>query len=339
MSVAFFDSAARAAVSQSGVETGSANFCRAVLRGSGIALWISYQYGTLKTPMRQLLGVFLSLGALGASGQTGAPDSLQTIVNKRIELAQDEIQKITTLVQAGALPKLRLEQAEQDLADVQDDAILARTLYGELTVEALSDKLLEDMVAAARHRVERQQARLDASKKLVEEGITAESSLRSPEAELTTRRMILDLAQSRARIIGELAELAKFQKSSAAIQDAADAEYREMFAPGMEHYEGNGIFQESRDLKPLAVAFQKKFDHALPISAAGETDLHRALGFDHTGRVDVAVNPSDPEGVWLRRYLKSRQIPYYAFTRAIPGKATAAHIHIGTGSTRLHNAD
>jgi hypothetical protein len=92
-------------------------------------------------------------------------------------------------------------------------------------------------------------------------------------------------------------------------------------------------------LKPLAVAFKKKFDHPLPISAEGETDLHRAMGFDHTGRVDVAVNPRDPEGVWLRRYLKSRQIPYYAFTRAIRGKATAAHIHIGTGSTRLHNAD
>jgi len=288
--------------------------------------------------MRQLFGVFLSIGALAAFGQI-ASDSPQTIVNKRIELAQSEIQKIATLVQAGALPKLRLEQAQLDLADLQDDATLGRTLYGELTVEALTDKLLEDMVAAARRRVERQQARLDASKKLVQEGVTAESSLRSPEEELTSRRMILDLAQSRARLVGEIVALAKFEESTSAIQEAARVEYNDMFAPGMEHYEGNGIFQESRDLKPLAVAFQKKFDHPLPISAAGETDLHRALGFDHTGRVDVAINPSDPEGIWLRRYLKSRQIPYYAFTRAIPGKATAAHIHIGTGSTRLHNAD
>jgi hypothetical protein len=339
MSVAFFDSAARAAVSQSGVETGSANFCRAVLRGSGIALWISYLYGTLKTPMRQLLSVFLSLGALGAYGQTTTPDSSQTIANKRIQLAQEEIQKITTLVQMGALPKLRLEQAEQDLADVEDDGILVQALYGELSVGDLTGKLIEDMLAAAQRRVERQQARVELARKLVDEGITAQSSLRAPEQELATRRLTLDLAQSRAHLVGELAALAKFQKSSAAIQDAIDAEYHDLFAPGMEHYEGSGIFEESRDLKPLAVAFQKKFDRALPISAAGETDLHRALGFDHTGRVDVAVNPSDPEGVWLRRYLKSRQIPYYAFTRAIPGKATAAHIHIGTGSTRLHNAD
>jgi hypothetical protein len=288
--------------------------------------------------MRQLLVIVLSLGSLAAFGETVA-DSPQAIVNKRIQLVQDEIQKITQLVQAGALPKIRLEQAEQDLADVQDDAILERTLYGELPVEDLTDKLIEDMVAAAQRRVERQQARLDAMKKLVDEGITALSSLSAPEQELATRRMNLDLAHSRAHVMGELAALAKFEKSSAAIQDATRVEYRDMFAPGMEHYEGSGIFEESRDLKPLAVAFKKKFDHSLPISAEGETDLHRALGFDHTGRVDVAINPSDPEGVWLRRYLKSRQIPYYAFTRAIRGKATAAHIHIGTGSTRLHNAD
>ena len=45
--------------------------------------------------------------------------------------------------------------------------------------------------------------------------------------------------------------------------------------------------------------------------------------------------PGAPEGVWLREYLQSRRIPYYAFSHAIPGKATAAHIHIGPGSTHL----
>lgn len=288
--------------------------------------------------MRQLLGVFLSLGALAAFGQTLA-DSPETTVNKRIQLAQQEFEKVTQLVQAGALPKLRLEQASQDVADAQDEGILAHTLYGDLPVENLTDQLMNDMVAAAQRRLDRQQARLDAARRLVDQGITAQSSLAAPQQELTTRRMDLDLAHSRARLMGELAALAKFEKSSTEIEDATRIEYRDMFAPGMEHFEGSGSFQQSRDLQPLALAFQKKFDHPLPISAAGETGLHRALGFDHSGRVDVAINPTDPEGVWLRRYLKSRQIPYYAFTRAIPGKATAAHIHIGPGSTRLHNAD
>ena len=56
----------------------------------------------------------------------------------------------------------------------------------------------------------------------------------------------------------------------------------------------------------------------LPISAEGETALHRSLGFDHRGRVDVAVNPDQPEGEWLMRYLESKRIPYFAFRAAVP---------------------
>ena len=62
------------------------------------------------------------------------------------------------------------------------------------------------------------------------------------------------------------------------------------------------------------------------------------IGIDVSkAKLDVAVSPNAPEGIWLLRYLRSRKIPFYAFTRAIPGKATAAHIHIGPGSTRLHS--
>ena len=107
----------------------------------------------------------------------------------------------------------------------------------------------------------------------------------------------------------------------------------------MEHYEGDGAFNEARDLPPLEFAFASKFDRPLPISAEGETEVHRALGFDHRGRVDVAVVPGAPEGIWLRQYLQSRRIPYYAFSHAVPGKATAAHIHIGPGSTRAGRFD
>jgi hypothetical protein len=111
----------------------------------------------------------------------------------------------------------------------------------------------------------------------------------------------------------------------------------ELLAPGEEHYEGSGEFNERRDLAPLELAFSTKFDRPLPISAEGETEVHRALGLDHRGRVDVAVTPDGPEGTWLRQYLQTSKIPYYAFSRAIPGRATAAHIHIGPGSTRLSN--
>ena len=154
------------------------------------------------------------------------------------------------------------------------------------------------------------------------------------------RETTLDLARKRAQLVDDLADLARLEKSIAADAPEADlGETADVMTDGMEHFEGSGLFVESRDLKPIQKAFAKKFDRPLPISAEGETELHRALGFDHRGRVDVALNPNSPEGIWLRSYLQADMIPYYAFTHAIPGKATAAHIHIGPGSTRLSSAD
>ena len=81
--------------------------------------------------------------------------------------------------------------------------------------------------------------------------------------------------------------------------------------------------------------FLTQFGKPLPVSAMGETAVHRSLGFDHRGRVDVALHPDQPEGRWLLWYLAGRHIPYFAFRQAVPGKATGAHIHIGPMSTRF----
>ena len=63
---------------------------------------------------------------------------------------------------------------------------------------------------------------------------------------------------------------------------------------------------------------------------------HPSSMMEDFGRfLDVAIDPRAPEGIWLRRYLRSRKIPYYAFTSAVARKATGAHIHIGPASNRL----
>ena len=95
----------------------------------------------------------------------------------------------------------------------------------------------------------------------------------------------------------------------------------------------------SEDFKAIVAAYEKQFSKPLPVSAKGETEVHRSMGFDHRGRVDVALNPDQLEGVWLRRYLEHAKIPYFAFRRWLPGKATAAHIHIGPPSLPLRSAD
>jgi hypothetical protein len=297
--------------------------------------------------MRQLCSFLLLLVGFTAAAQT-ADNTTDTatvpigevIAARKIELAKQSLQRIADLVKAGALPRVRLEEAEIDMTDAEDDAILARTLYGDLPIQDLSEKMGDEMVAAAQRRVERQQTRMLLSQKMVADGVTAASTLTPLQDELKMRELNLSLAHSRAKLIGELASLARFEQSMQQVKSVTTLQYNDFVTAGMEHYEGTGIFNEGRDLKPLEAAFVKKFDRPLPISADGETAVHRSMGFDHRGRVDVALHPAAREGMWLLNYLKARGIPYYAFTRAILGSATAAHIHIGPGSTKLHvNSD
>lgn len=81
--------------------------------------------------------------------------------------------------------------------------------------------------------------------------------------------------------------------------------------------------------------FALRFNHALPISAYGQTAVHNQLGFDHHNSIDVAVSPDSREGQTLMAYLRGAGIPFIAFRYAVRGSATGAHIHIGYPSHRL----
>ena len=230
--------------------------------------------------MRQLLPLLLSLGALGltplsAQPVENPPTAAEARANRGVERAEQELQKITELVGGGALPRIRLEQARLDLADARDEAILERTLYGDFTAKAASEEETKEIIDAAQRRVDRQQTRLVRARELVFAGVTAQSYLLPVEEELTLRQTTLDLARLHARLTAELAE-ANGALKAAEIPEAAPDDTA-LFWQGMEHYEGGGVFAESRDLVPLEVAFESKFAHPLPISAEGETDLHRAL--------------------------------------------------------------
>lgn len=118
-----------------------------------------------------------------------------------------------------------------------------------------------------------------------------------------------------------------------AAQMASSDGVRSSTVKGVPYEWGEGVLGP-KDIALVKLAYQKEFSKALPLSASGDTMTHRAMGFNHRNRVDVAVNPGQPEGVWLRRFLAAHRIPYFAFWRASPGRATAAHIHIGPPSTR-----
>jgi hypothetical protein len=247
---------------------------------------------------------------------------------------REEPGRVQGLVEAGALPRASLEKARQGEADTEDARVLERTLYGNLEVEELTEQQAEEMLAAATRRFERRQGRVEQAKRLVDEGALGRLALTPLLEELDRGRRELDLAASRARVLQELAAMARAEQELLARleQAAAPADLLGL----AERFDGRALVG-STQLKEIAQAFERRFLKTLPVSARGDTAVHRTLGFDHRGRVDVAVDPDQPEGLWLRDYLRGLRVPFIAFRGFVAGKSTGPHIHIGPPSSPLRS--
>ncbi len=272
---------------------------------------------------------FAALFLLCAAGGLAAVDE-----SSAVDRVRNQAEQVRALVEAGALPRARLEQVEREVADARDDDVLRRTLYGRVLVEDLTEDQIHDMTAAAERRVARQREKLEQAKKLVEAGVSPRTALSPLIEELDRRHRTVDLVASRANVFRELAEAVKREQAlEASLETEPEA------APRIaERYDGAGAFRLAQ-LRSIMAEFQKEFRRALPVSAFGMTRLHQRLGFDHRERADVSLRPDQPEGVWLRRHLEALKIPYIAFRGFIPGVSTAPHIHIGPPSGRLRVAD
>lgn len=211
----------------------------------------------------------------------------------------------------------------------RDADLLAQPLsLDELTVEKATQ--LEE---AAKRQLDRAAARVARVRTLVDAGVEPRQSLQAPAEEQALAQASYDLTLSRTKLIHEWAEMASIEQQS--IESPAEIATSAPGTPSvMERFDGDGSFTAD-DWYNVKNAFERQFHKMLPVSADGETAVHRAMGYDHRNRVDVALFPDTAEGMWLRHYLEASAIPYYAFRRYVPGKATAAHIHIGPASNRL----
>jgi hypothetical protein len=240
--------------------------------------------------------------------------------------AKAGIERLRSLVDAGVVPRAQLTQAEAAIADAEDAALLRRTAYGsELTPDQAGD-----MLAAAARRVDRRKLALADGRKLVDSGVASQLSLSPLLEEFDRARKEQDLAESRARLTRDLAQMARAEELVESQMDRDPHAAAEL----ADRYDGDGAFTMGAFAR-VELEFSKHFGKPLPVSAIGETAVHRSLGFDHRGRVDVAIHPDQPEGRWLLEYLVDQHIPYFAFRQAVRGKATGAHIHIGPISTHL----
>src|SRR5260370_1653252 len=267
--------------------------------------------------MRFLSGLIPLVCPPGVSAQTEDPPEVMR--------AKAGIDRLRSLVDAGVIAPVQVARAAAAVADAEDEALLRRTVYGN----DLTDDQVDEMLAAAGRRVDRRTQALEDRRKLVDRGVDSLLSLTPLLEELDAARKERDLAESRARFTRELSQMARSEELLESKLNHSPQEVHEL----ADRYDGDGVFNMGTFAR-VELDFEKQFGKPLPVSAMGETAVHRSLGFDHRGRVDVAIHPDQPEGRWLLEYLVEKHIPYFAFRQAVPGKATGAHIHIGPMSTR-----
>ncbi|MDP9054107.1 MAG: hypothetical protein M3N93_07360, partial [Acidobacteriota bacterium] len=251
----------------------------------------------------------------------------------QVTRAREVLGRVTHLVQSGALPQIRLKHAQEDVQDALDMSLLKQSMY---STELLPEQA-DQMIFVAQRLLFRRERALADIQQLVGAGVISRSEAETSGMNLTSARQELEWAESRAKLIQQMAVSIKLQKEMASLENQAEA-HPEWNGRVYTKYQGSGVFTPA-DLKVLETSYTAQFSRPLPISANGETSLHRSLGFDHRGRVDVAVTPDQPEGAWLMRYLRTKRIPYFAFRAAVPHQATGAHIHVGPGSTKLALTD
>jgi multidrug resistance efflux pump len=246
--------------------------------------------------------------------------------------AKLDFDRVKQMVNQGALPRLRLEKAQDDVDDALDMSILKKNIYSNDTTPEQADQ----MVQIAERMVLRRQRAIARMQALVTSGVISLAEAQLAGADLDRSRTELAMAITRASVVRQLADAAKIQKQIATLENQAET-HPEWNGRLYTRYDGNGAFS-AVDRQRVEGAFMAHFFKPLPISADGETAVHRSLGFNHRGRIDVGVSPDSPEGVWLLSYLQKNHIPYFAFRAAMAHRATGAHIHIGPQSTRLSAA-
>ncbi len=223
-----------------------------------------------------------------------------------------------------ARPEPPAAVAAQDVLADESDRELIRKF---LATPALSDLQNGLLVRAAGRRYMRRKLSYLEAERMVAAGKLDATALDDLRKQVELARRLCDVVEG----------LGQKQEMAAAAQSAWEMEMRLANMPSMkglaEKYDGSGSFSEA-DLEVLSTEFKATYGRALPVSTRGESPVHRSMGFDHSGRYDVALNPSAPEGMWVRRYLTEKGVPFLAFRSAVRGQATGAHIHIGKPSTR-----
>jgi hypothetical protein len=240
------------------------------------------------------------------------------------------LERVRGMVEAGTLPRARLDQAQENLDNAVDEAIYTRALYGrDLTTDQAAE-----VVKATQRRVDRTKKKAEEMEQFLQQGIISQNEYKASVDAWERAKSDYGWAAEREKLV---AEVAVFAAAELAMMKQMEEGAGMPSGPRVEQFVGKGSFSTA-DYAKVATAFTARFSHSLPISANGETAVHRSMGFDHSGRIDVGLYPDSVEGQWLRHYLTVNRIPFFAFRGAVAHQATGAHIHMGPPSTHYVQA-
>ncbi|MXY70701.1 MAG: hypothetical protein F4Y47_19390 [Acidobacteriia bacterium] len=234
--------------------------------------------------------------------------------------ADPELERVENLVRAGALPRRALVEAQTERLKRGYRETLNRTLLSE----TLGKGELKLMLDAADGLVRIARENLDLALARVEAGVIPARSLQEAKDELAGAERQAELANTRADLIRQMERMVAAETYLEELE-GEDLAYR---FEGFDDYE-LAMLEEVGDM------YRYTFGSSPPVSADGDTHLHRSMGLDHTGRIDVALHPDSDEGMFLIYMLESLGIPYIAFRSAVPGQSTGPHIHVGPPSDRI----
>jgi hypothetical protein len=211
----------------------------------------------------------------------------------------------------------------QSAVDAKDKLITATKEYKASVEHYLT--FLEQDVKTATDKVEKR-------KKLLDDGLISKRDYENSQLELTAAQAKVEAQKKELASADNLMEEAEASKQLLLLPPPKVGSYQSTAALIRYNGASQWLISETADLQSF---FRQKFGRELPISAYGQTATHEKMGFDHTNRVDVAVQPDSAEGQALMEYLRQRGIPFIAFRHAVAGSATGAHIHVGPPSHRI----
>ena len=231
-----------------------------------------------------------------------------------------ELDRVKALVDAGALPRRALDAARKD----EELSRLQQSVRRELTKADLTPRQADMVVREATRFRDLTRERFLEAKNRADQGALPANELPPYTEQLEFAERQLELAESRARLVRQLADMA-----------TAESRFDELEDEELAFGSFGGLSLTPEDLFTLEAIFLQEFGTPLPISAEGPTAVHEAFGFDHSERYDVALHPDDPQGQFVLAVLNSWGVPFIAFRSAVPGQATGPHIHIGPRSDPL----